>query len=207
MSPALAHRDINHNKLIESMTEQMIEIVLQEESGGLCENKTEIDSNVNENTTTGICRVGNWEKLDAKDVEDETCAESGVNMPTSTMPFAFHQKFSPGCGRVGAALSQSLALAQALSLADSHPNSSPNYQNSFGYVEPQTTSLQTREFIPSLDLSFTLEGAAISAKRIVWYDVLIQSYVAASLIQRYDDRIAFVFNSRRLIPEATCLYI
>lgn len=209
MSPALAHRDPHHNKMIESMAEQMVELLLQEkldkskpEDSGSSSTRDETQAT----TKTGIARIGTWEKLEMEgetEEQDQGDVRRYYDHPTTGhLSGSQRGEDSKGVnrgGRVSAALSQSLALAQALAQAAPNPNSAANYQNSFGYVEPclpptQTLSQPhsqqrtTKEFTPTLDLSFSLQGSAMTRREIQFADRCNICFAAVLLLQRWGMR-------------------
>ena len=214
MSPALAHRDPQHNQLIESMAEQMVELVLQEQGEEQPPDDDDDDdapaagrrdhhhhqghhhgrhagsrgeTKATTKTKTGISRIGTWETLDVVGATET----EGVSSVTGSGTEA------GGGTRVSAALSQSLALAQALSRAAPNPSSAPNYQGSFGYVEPPCPEPQhqpplhllllpraAKEFTPSLDVSFSLQGVAMTRAQIQFVDRCNNCFSAVLLLQR-----------------------
>jgi hypothetical protein len=157
MSPALAHRDPNHNELIQSMTEQMVELLL--ESSG----------NSGGQTSTGVRRVGTWEELT---VEDSDIDSTGGQM-------------QDGICNSKSRLSKSLALALAQAAAVPNPSSAPNYEGSFGYVEPPPVLRMTKQFVPNIDLSFTLQGIPMTLAEIKFADRCNNCSSAVRLLQRY----------------------
>ena len=169
MSPALAHRDPIHNELIMSMAEQMVEILLNE------------DANMNGHTATGVSRVGAWQELDAEGSVVESRSSCGDTEDSSGRPAA-----GPGKRRLSKSLALALALAEAQTAA-AHPNSAPNYEGSFGYVEPPSAPLKsTKEFVPGIDLAFTLQGSVVTAAEVRFADRCNNAFSAALLLQRYD---------------------
>lgn len=79
------------------------------------------------------------------------------------------------------------------SKSQAHPNCAENYRNSFGYVEPATDDTcddtdndrhKDKDFTPSLDMSFTLRGFAITPSVILDHDNCNIAYAAVLLLQR-----------------------
>mmetsp|Transcript_33965 Transcript_33965/g.63390 ORF Transcript_33965/g.63390 Transcript_33965/m.63390 type:complete len:768 (+) Transcript_33965:1328-3631(+) len=181
MSPALAHRDPIHNELIKSMAEQMVELLLNEYA------------NMDVQTVTGVSRVGAWQELDVEG--------SGAENRNDTEISSDRPPAGPGKRRLSKSLALALALAEAQTVA-TNPNSAPNYEGSFGYVEPPSAPLKsTKEFVPSIDLAFTLQGSAVTAAEVRFADRCNNAFSAALLLQRWARQYlprTRLFHERRL---------